>query len=117
MALARLAAANEESRIEWRITPLAKVCADREMLKQVWLNLLSNAVKYTRKRDLAEITIACNQRDRELEFFIRDNGSGFEMLYADKLFGVFQRLHTGDEFEGTGIGLANVRRIIERHGG
>jgi light-regulated signal transduction histidine kinase (bacteriophytochrome) len=87
------------------------------MLKQVWVNLLSNSVKYTRPRDLAKIKIGCGKRDDEWEFYVQDNGAGFDMQYAGKLFGVFQRLHRAEEFEGTGVGLANVRRIVARHGG
>jgi light-regulated signal transduction histidine kinase (bacteriophytochrome) len=88
------------------------------MLKQVFADLLGNAVKYTRPRDPAVIEIGCaGEEDGRLVLFVRDNGVGFDMKYADKLFGVFQRLHRADQFEGTGIGLANVRRIIARHGG
>jgi light-regulated signal transduction histidine kinase (bacteriophytochrome) len=80
-------------------------------------NLVSNAVKYSRNRDTADITISTEQTEDEHIFHVRDNGVGFSMEYAHKLFAVFQRLHRMEEFEGTGIGLANVRRIVERHGG
>lgn len=105
-------------RIQWKIDPLPVVIGDRSMLRQVLANLMGNAVKYTRPRDPAEIEIGCagHENGRGI-LFIRDNGVGFDMQFADKLFGVFQRLHTPEEFEGTGIGLANVRRIIMRHGG
>jgi light-regulated signal transduction histidine kinase (bacteriophytochrome) len=105
-------------RIEWKIGELPEVRADSAMLRQVWINLIANAVKYTRPRDPAEIEIGCVAASNgEHVFFIRDNGVGFDMRYVDKLFGVFQRLHHADQFEGTGIGLANVNRIIQRHGG
>lgn len=108
----------ENRNIEWDISPLPEVNGDRAMLKQVWVNLISNAVKYSRKREPAKIKIGCREKkSRELEFSVQDNGAGFDMNYIDKLFGVFQRLHLNEEFEGTGIGLANVRRIIMRHGG
>src|ERR1051325_2309385 len=104
--------------IEWRLSPLPKVEADAALMRQVWTNLLSNAVKYTRPRNPARIEVGCEDSlHGEFVFFVRDNGVGFDMKYADKLFGVFQRLHRANEFEGTGIGLANVRRIINRHGG
>ena len=104
--------------IHWDIGKLPQVHADRAMLKQVWINLISNAVKYSRNRAEARIEIKGGQNDAgEFEFMVRDNGAGFDMIYADKLFGVFQRLHQAEEFEGTGIGLANVRRIVLRHGG
>jgi light-regulated signal transduction histidine kinase (bacteriophytochrome) len=103
--------------IEWHIGSLPEVMADRSMLQQVWVNLLANAVKYSRGRNPARIVVAGVARDDEWEFSVSDNGAGFDMKYADKLFGVFQRLHGIEEFEGTGIGLANVRRIVTRHGG
>jgi light-regulated signal transduction histidine kinase (bacteriophytochrome) len=87
------------------------------MLHLVFMNLISNALKYTRLSTQAKIEIGCNSGDNEDIFFVKDNGVGFDMKYADKLFGVFQRLHRKEEFEGTGIGLANIRRIISRHGG
>jgi PAS domain S-box-containing protein len=104
-------------RIEWKIQPLPQVRGDRSMLRQVWVNLLSNAVKYTRQREVARIEVGCTRSDSEHEFYVRDNGAGFSMNYVDKLFGVFQRLHQAEEFEGTGVGLASVRRIVTRHGG
>ena len=104
--------------IDWKISELPEVEADPSMMLQVWLNLIGNAVKYTRTRNPAEIEIGSQEGDGgEYIFFVRDNGVGFDEQYSAKLFGVFQRLHRSDEFEGTGIGLANVRRIISRHGG
>lgn len=107
-----------ERDIHWHIDALPEVEADPAMLQQVWVNLISNAVKYTRPRKPAEIEIGCAESGNgEYVFFVHDNGVGFDMQYAHKLFGVFQRLHREEEFEGTGIGLANVSRIVHRHGG
>lgn len=104
--------------IEWKLALLPPTLGDRDMLRQVFANLLSNAVKYTGPRDAARIEIGtADPEDGRVTLFVRDNGVGFDMQYAGKLFGVFQRLHREEEFEGTGIGLANVRRIIARHGG
>ena len=104
-------------RVEWRVTPMPPVRGDPTMLRQVFQNLLSNAVKYTRGREGAAVEVGCEPAGDEFVFCVRDNGAGFDMAYAHKLFGVFQRLHRAEEFEGVGIGLANVRRIVERHGG
>jgi len=105
--------------IVWEIGPLPTTPADAAMLRQVWSNLIGNAVKYSGKKAQSLIAIAAHEDGaaREYVFSVRDNGVGFDMAYSDKLFGVFQRLHGPAEFEGTGIGLANVRRIISRHGG
>jgi two-component system sensor histidine kinase/response regulator len=108
----------EERNIAWEIHPLPAVLADRALLRLVLVNLMSNAVKFTGARTQAQIEIGwVPGRNGETAIFIRDNGAGFDPRYAGKLFGVFQRLHSNEEFEGTGIGLANVRRIIQRHGG
>jgi PAS domain S-box-containing protein len=115
-ALQDLEAEIRGRQIAWTIQDLPDVTADPNLLRQVWTNLLSNAVKYTRNRERAEVSIRCCDHDGAVEFTVQDNGTGFDMNYAGKLFGVFQRLH-GEEFEGTGIGLANVARIVQRHGG
>ena len=104
-------------RVVWNIGVLPVVHGDRNLLRQVFFNLIENAVKYTRPRDEARIDISCVDETTDVIIAIRDNGVGFDMQYAHKLFGVFQRLHSAEEFEGTGIGLANVSRIVQRHGG
>jgi light-regulated signal transduction histidine kinase (bacteriophytochrome) len=88
---------------------------DPALLKQVWINLISNAFKYTRQREVATVVIGFDPA-REA-YWVKDNGAGFDMRFADKLFGVFQRLHRAEDFEGTGVGLAIVQRIVHRHGG
>ncbi len=108
----------EGRNIEWKIGALPKLRADRAMMLLVLVNLISNAIKFTSPREKALIEISTGgDGEDETVFFVRDNGVGFDMKYVDKLFGVFQRLHRKEDFEGTGIGLANVRRIISRHGG
>ncbi|OZI37615.1 hypothetical protein CAL29_04250 [Bordetella genomosp. 10] len=106
-----------DRQVAFDIGPLGHVTADPTMLRQVFQNLLSNAIKYTKGRDVAKIKVTANRTPAATVFMIEDNGVGFDMAYVGKLFGVFQRLHRMEDFEGTGIGLANVRRIAERHGG
>jgi len=117
-AVAEIGRDAKDRKIVWKIAPLPVCQGDQAMLRLVIVNLLSNAVKFTRIRKPAEIEIgSTNHNTEEMEVFVKDNGAGFDMQYANKLFGVFQRLHLSDEFEGTGIGLATVQRIIHRHGG
>ncbi|TAL75043.1 MAG: PAS domain S-box protein [Rhodanobacter sp.] len=105
-------------RVSWSISPLPIVVGDENMLRTVWQNLIGNAVKYTGKCELADIRVEVERdRNEDYIFTVSDNGAGFDMQYASKLFGVFQRLHRASDFPGTGIGLASVRRIIARHGG
>jgi len=107
----------EGRKVEWRIGNLPYVEADASLLKQIFQNLLSNALKYTRPRDCAVIEIGQSEVNGQTVVFVRDNGVGFSMKYAGKLFGVFQRLHRAEDFEGTGVGLATVQRIVQKHGG
>jgi signal transduction histidine kinase len=117
-AVAELSPETKGREIAWKIDALPVCYGDRSLLKLVVVNLVSNAIKFTRMRTRAEIEIGCVGRNRdEAEIFVRDNGAGFDMQYVNKLFGVFQRLHLPEQFEGTGIGLATVQRIVHRHGG
>jgi PAS domain S-box-containing protein len=117
-AVAEICQDAKERKINWKLNRLPEWYGDRSMLRVVLINLISNAVKFTRTRPQAEIEIGCSEhRNDQVVLFIRDNGVGFDMKYANKLFGVFQRLHAQEAFEGTGIGLATVQRIVYRHGG
>ena len=117
-ALSEVQQETDGRKIDWRIGALPNLYGDRSMLRLALVNLVSNAVKFSRKRPQAEIEIGCTDgKQEEIVVFIKDNGVGFDMKYVNKLFGVFQRLHRTEEFEGTGIGLATVQRIIHRHGG
>ena len=115
--LAELGAPWPDRRVELRIGDLPASFGDRALLKQVWINLLSNALKYTVTRDQALIELGCQSIRGVETFFVRDNGVGFDMRHADKLFTVFQRFHRAEDYEGTGVGLAIVQRIVQRHGG
>jgi signal transduction histidine kinase len=108
---------NQNRAIIWDIESLPTIKGDRTLIRRVWQNLIENAVKYTGNKDIAEINIGSSTTSSEITFFIKDNGVGFDMRYVERIFGIFQRLHTSEEFEGTGIGLANVQRIIHRHQG
>ena len=109
---------NEDHRdITFNINNLPLSFADSTTIKQVWINLISNSIKYSKRKEKIIIEIGSEIKGDEIIYYIKDNGAGFDMRYADKLFGVFQRLHSEEEFEGTGVGLAIVQRIISKHGG
>jgi two-component system sensor kinase len=110
-----LRAENKGRNIDFRVDALADAYGDPVLLRQVWRNLIGNAVKYSRQRDPAVIEVGSDPATGE--YYVRDNGAGFDMQYAGRLFGVFERLHGESEFEGTGIGLAIVQRVVNRHGG
>ena len=112
-----LRAAEPQRAIEFTLSPLPRAWGDAAMLRQVWVNLLSNAVKFSRKREVAHIEVGGRTEGDEVLYWVKDDGAGFDMRYADKLFGVFQRLHSSDEFEGNGVGLAISQRILHRHNG
>ncbi|MDR3418333.1 MAG: response regulator [Nevskia sp.] len=116
-ALREAGAAESGRQVELRIGPLPGCRADAALLRQVYINLLSNAFKYTRNRRPAKIEVGSERQGEETVYFVRDNGAGFDMRYADRLFGAFQRLHRAEEFEGTGVGLSLAQRIVQRHGG
>jgi light-regulated signal transduction histidine kinase (bacteriophytochrome) len=103
--------------VQWIVADLPTVVCDPVLVKQIFQNLLANALKFTRPRASAVIEVSHKEEDGQPVFLVRDNGVGFSMKYADKLFGVFQRLHRAEDFEGTGIGLVTVQRIVHRHGG
>jgi signal transduction histidine kinase len=109
--------ASPERNIEFAMGALPDVRGDVDMIRQVWTNLFTNAIKFTGKKEKAKIEVGSISGDDSITYYVKDNGAGFDMQYIGKLFGVFQRLHSTEEFEGTGIGLANVKRIVERHGG
>ncbi len=116
-AFGELTAEPARERIDFRIGRLSTANGDPALLHQVWINLLSNAIKFTSRRERAVIEIGSKRSDDQTVYYVRDNGAGFDIQYVDKMFGVFQRLHSEDEFEGTGVGLAIVQRIVQRHGG
>jgi PAS domain S-box-containing protein len=116
-ALEELRAEQAGRSVEFSVGDLPACQADPALLKHAFVNLLSNALKFTRPREAAVIEVGCQERNGERVYFVRDNGVGFDMRYADKLFGVFQRLHRAEDYEGAGVGLALVQRIIHRHGG
>ncbi len=115
--LNELSAEESSRKMDIKISPLESVQGDTSLMRQVWFNLLSNALKYTRKKDIAHVEVSCVLENNTVRYSVSDNGAGFDMKFADKLFGVFQRLHKQEDFEGTGVGLALVKSIVQRHGG
>lgn len=115
--LQEVCAGQDDRPVEVKVGPLSDCSADPVLLKQVLINLLANALKFTRGKESPVVEVGSREETGETVYFVRDNGAGFDMKYAQKLFGVFQRLHSSEEFEGTGVGLSIVQRIIQRHGG
>ncbi len=115
--LAQISSADSAPALQFDLRPLHEAQGDPAMVRQVFVNLLSNAAKYSRARNPALVEVGGYRENGENVYYVKDNGVGFDMNYANKLFGVFQRLHSAEEFEGTGVGLAIVQRIIHRHGG
>lgn len=116
-SLDSLSLEREGRHVEVTLSNIQPCVGDPALLRQVWMNLISNAIKFTRHRERAMIEIGCIEDETHLTYYVKDNGTGFDMRYVDKLFGVFQRLHSAEEFDGTGVGLAIAQRIIRRHGG
>jgi signal transduction histidine kinase len=112
-----LTTAESRGRIEFQVGKLPEAVGDATLIREVWMNLLSNAIKFSSKRERAEVEVGYRRDGEQVVYYVRDNGAGFDMRYADKLFTVFWRLHSGKEFEGTGVGLAIVQRLVHRHGG
>ncbi len=116
-ALQELRSLSQRRDLKWVLHPLGPAWGDPVLLRQVWVNLLSNALKFTGPREKPVIEVGCRREDREIVYYVQDNGVGFDMKYRHKLFGVFQRLHRQEDFPGTGVGLALVQRLVQRHGG
>jgi light-regulated signal transduction histidine kinase (bacteriophytochrome) len=117
LVAADLLKGEDRNRLEFRIGNLLPITGDAALMRQVWVNLLSNAIKFTSKKTRAVIEVNSSESEEGVLYSVRDNGAGFDMEYVNKLFGVFQRLHSESEFEGTGVGLAIVQRVVHRHGG
>jgi two-component system, sensor histidine kinase and response regulator len=111
------AATNTQRPIEFKVHSLTNTNGDKSMLKQVWTNLISNAIKYSSKKEKAVVQVDSWKENGNIIYSVKDNGAGFDMKYYDKLFGVFQRLHKAEQFDGTGVGLAIVDRIVSKHAG